>query len=48
MWGRGRERKHPEASDQKRGTRTASLERKRRKLHGHQERGDSLQLVVVV
>lgn len=48
MRGRGRERKHPEASGQNRGTRTASLERKRRKLRGHLERGDSLQLGVVV
>ena len=44
MRGRRRERKHPEASDQNRGTRTASLERERRKLYGHQERGASLQV----
>ena len=39
MRGRRRERKHPEASNQNRGTRTASLERERRKLYGHWERG---------
>ena len=44
MRGRRRERKHPEASDQNRGTRTASLEREKRKLYGHRERGASLQV----
>ena len=43
MRGRRRERKHPEASDQNRGTRTVSLEREEEAVWTWRERG-SLQV----
>ena len=41
MRGRRRERKHPEASDQNRGTRTVSLEREEEAVWTWRERGSN-------